>query len=135
MYRAGPPVMLSLMLAFVATAFAGPPPPPPKDGICHNIGGPRELGANCDTASVPCPVTGEDGRVWTLAAGQFFGIIVPFNTVDGGALAAHIGHGDGPIVVTIDPPLHLASTEGPHRASNVECIGTRILAQPPEPGN
>lgn len=144
MYRTVLAATLTSMLVavgfavLVSTADAGqppPPPPPPKEGICHNIGGPRGLGANCDMASVPCPVTAEDGRTFTLAPGQFYGIIVPFNTLQGGALEAHIAHGDGPIVLTIDPPLHLASTEGPHRASNVECIGTRILPQPPEPGN
>ena len=45
--------ILALMLvAFVGYAYAGPVPPP--KGICHNIGGPDELGANCDGATGEC---------------------------------------------------------------------------------
>lgn len=51
------------------------------------------------------------------------------------AIAAHIAHGDGPALLTFDPPLHLASTVQTHKASNVECMGRRVVAQPTEPGN
>jgi hypothetical protein len=103
-------------------------------GICHNIGGPRELGANCDATG--CTVDLETGGTLTVAPGQFLGIIVPFNTLSEGALNAHIKHGDGPIVgQPFDPPLHLASTGQIHLASNVECLGTRIVTQPPDHGN
>jgi hypothetical protein len=71
----------------------------------------------------------------TVVPPQFLGIIIGFNQDSGGALAAHIAHGDGPILATFDPPLHLASEIGPHRASNVECLGERIIPQPTEPGN
>ena len=70
----------------------------------------------------------------TLGPNQFLGIIIGIN-LDSNAAGAHIAHGDGPIVATFNPPLHLASVTGPHRDSNVECIGTRVFAQPPEPGN
>jgi hypothetical protein len=112
----------------------------PPVGICHNIGGPRELGANCDAPSgstppATCTVQLVEGPL-VLTENQFLGIIVPFNTTSGGALAAHIKHGDGPIVgEPFDPPLHLASTGQIHKASNVECLGERVNPQPPEPGN
>ena len=135
MFRAILAVVLSLMFVAVTApvASAGNPPPPPKAGICHNIGGPRDLGANCDMTGT-CTYTAGTGQNLTLGPNQFLGIIISFNE-DSNALAAHIAHGDGPIVATFDPALHLASTDGPHRDSNVECIGTRVFAQPPEPGN
>lgn len=132
------PAALSVGLMFIATsAFAGELPPPcdPKKEvcppICHNIGGPRDLGANCE-ATGNCSVLLEDGTTLTLGPNQFLGIVISASEQ---ALAAHIAHGDGPIVATFDPPLHLASEIGPHQASNVECLGTRVLPQPPEPGN
>jgi hypothetical protein len=76
---------------------------------------PRRLGARVaveGTAYVDADLRGAGARLRAPATGRR-------------ALEAHIAHGDGPFVLTIDPPLHLASTEGPHRASNVECIGTR----------
>jgi hypothetical protein len=96
--------------------------------LCHNIGGPRELGANFN------------GIGFVLEKNQFFGILIfssdafhfPPNEQ---ALAAHLAHGDGDADVIFDPPLHLASEVGPHNLSNVECIGTRVFEQPPEPGN
>ncbi len=115
-----------------------PPPceedcPPPADGFCHNIGGPRDLGANCDGTG-NCEVLLADGSTTLkVAEGYFLGILIPPNSP--GALAAHIAHGDGPVVATYDPPLHLASTGQVHKASNVECLGKRVLPQPPEPGN
>lgn len=131
------PLALGVSLTFISgSAFAGCDPkdpkcePPPK-GICHNIGGPRDLGANCE-ATGNCSVLLEDGTTLTLGPNQFLGIVI---SASERALAAHIAHGDGPIVATFDPPLHLASEIGPHRASNVECLGTRVLPQPPEPGN
>ena len=116
-----------------------PPPPgcdPQKEKcfICHNIGGPRDLGANCDMTGNCSYPTAEGGTV-TVLAPHFLGIIIGFNQSNAKALGAHIGHGDGFIVSTFNPPLHLASTAGPHRASNVECVGSRVLPQPPEPGN
>jgi hypothetical protein len=114
-------------------AESKPQEPPPFVAICHNIGGPRDLGANCDMTGTCTYRT--DGVDIPLGPNQFLGIIIGFKQDRGGALAAHIAHGDGPIVATFEPPLHLASEIGPHRASNVECIGERIIPQPPEPGN
>lgn len=115
----------------VGSAFAGPTTPPPSKGICHNIGGPEELGANCDQAN-QCDFTTEEGIVITVLGKQFLGIVI---NASAQALPAHIAHGDGRILATFDPPLHLASQEGPHLVSNVECLGERVLDQPPEPGN
>ena len=70
-----------------------------------------------------------------VAPNHFLGIIINFNEDNARALGAHINHGDGQIIATFDPPLHLAPTAGPHRASNVECLGERVLEQPDEPGN
>jgi hypothetical protein len=102
-------------------------------GICHNIGGPRELGANCDASG--CTVNLGGGGTLVVLEGEFLGIIVPFNTLSEGALNAHIKHGDGPILSIFDPPLHLASTGQIHLASNVECLGVRTVPQPPDQGN
>ena len=133
MYRTMLGAMLVLMLVVVVgSAYAGEPPPPPK-GICHNIGGPRELGANCDATG--CTVDLEGGGTLVVRPGQFLGIIISFNQLSAGALNAHINHGDGPVLRTFDPPLHLASTGQNHEASNVECLGTRLIEQPEEPGN
>lgn len=107
-------------------------PPPPKDVICHNIGGPRDLGANCENTG-NCTVELEGGGTIVFTnENQFLGIVVGASD---NATAAHIAHGDGPADLLFDPPLHLASVIGPHKASNVECMGTRVLPQPPEPGN
>ena len=131
---------LGLSLGILATATAPgdgeeppPPPPPPVEGFCHNIGGPRELGANCDGATGQCSFTLDTGATLTVALNHFLGIVIP--PTSEGAIAAHIAHGDGPIVTIFDPPLHLASTGQVHKASNVECLGERVLPQPPEPGN
>lgn len=70
-----------------------------------------------------------------VAPNHFLGIIINFNEDNARALGAQINHGDGQSIATFDPPLHLAPTAGPHRASNVECLGERVLEQPPEPGN
>ncbi|MGH8612045.1 MAG: hypothetical protein ACREYF_08385 [Gammaproteobacteria bacterium] len=124
---------LSLAVTFIAgPAFAGPPPTP--KGICHNIGGPRDLGANCDGTGT-CTYRTDSVDI-SVAPGNFLGIVIGGATgLPTAALAAHIAHGDGPILGTFDPPLHLASVIDPHRASNVECLGRRVLPQPPEPGN
>lgn len=116
--------------------FAGgdypPPPPPPGDVICHNIGGPRDLGANCEaTGNCSVELVGGGSIVFTNE-NQFLGIVIGASD---NAAAAHIAHGDGFAELIFDPPLHLASVIGPHRASNVECMATRIFPQPPEPGN
>ena len=143
MYRiASLTAALSLMLlaASVPPAYAcgnacHPCDPEKERCFCHNIGGPDDLGANCDMTG-NCTYPTESGDV-TVAPNRFLGIIIGFNQTNVKALGAHINHGDGPILVEFDPPLHLASTAGPHRASNVECIGERALeqVQPPEPGN
>jgi hypothetical protein len=139
MYRAVLAVVLSLTFIVVAppTSYAQCDPkhpcPPPTTGLCHNIGGPRDLGANCDMTGTCTYRT--DGVDITVVPPQFLGIIISFNQDNEAAMAAHIAHGDGPILSTFDPPLHLASEIGPHRASNVECLGTRLVPQPPEPGN
>jgi len=126
-------MLLLVLVAVVGSAYAGEPPPPPLKGICHNIGGPDELGANCDGATGSCTVTLEDGGTLIVPLNNFLGIIV--GTDSPGAIAAHIAHGDGPILLIFDPPLHLASTGQNHEASNVECLGQRVIPQPTEPGN
>jgi hypothetical protein len=108
--------------------------PPPKGVICHNIGGPRDLGANCDMTG-NCSFTTLEGITIEVTPNHFLGIIISFNQDSAGALAAHIAHGDGFVISTFDPPLHLASTGQIHQASNVECLAERIVPQPDEPGN
>jgi hypothetical protein len=138
-----------LMLGLSGAASAGdgcdptkekcPPTPPPCDptkqnctNICHNIGGPRDLGANCDMTG-NCSVLLDDGTTITVPPNKFLGIIIGAGA---NSLAAHLKHGDGFVEVTFDPALHLASTGQNHAASNVECLATRaITTQPPEPGN
>lgn len=118
------------------TALAGDKYPPPKDDlICHNIGGPRDLGANCEaTGFCTFYVVGDNGQLSTISVteNQFFGIVIGASET---AAAAHIAHGDGFVDALFDPPLHLASVVGPHQSSNVECLATRVLPQPEEPGN
>jgi hypothetical protein len=151
MYRTVVAATLTLLIVVVGFALFVPvasaqsaecnddnPCPPPCGGegqppcnICHNIGGPRELGANCDATG--CSVDLGGGQTLTVLPGQFLGIIIGKGTVN--ALAAHIAHGDGPILVTFNPPLHLASTGQQHKAANVECVGQRLVPQPPDHGN
>ena len=123
---------LSVSATLIAgTAIAGEKPP--ENGVlCHNIGGPRDLGANCE-ATGNCTYATIEGQILFLTANQFLGILVGAQGEQ--AIAAHIAHGDGFVDAIFDPPLHLASVIGPHRASNVECLATRVLPQPPEPGN
>ena len=106
---------------------------PCKFEICHNIGGPRELGANCDGTG-NCSFV-QDGQTFNVPEDHFLGIIIGFKTL-GPALRAHLNHGDGFVLQTFDPALHLASEGQNHRAANVECFAKRaITTQPPEPGN
>jgi len=107
--------------------------------LCHNIGGPRDLGANCDATG--CTFTTEEGQTITLPVGWFFGILIggpqfkaPLNLANN-SVQAHIAHGDGIALAFYDPPLHLASDIGPHKASNVDCAAIRIVPQPPDHGN
>jgi len=129
----------------LALAFSASPAPAGDDGcggkgqpackqICHNIGGPRDLGANCDMTG-NCSFTLVGGQTIDVVPNDFLGIIVGFNPESAGALAAHIAHGDGFVRVVFDPALHLASTGQIHQASNVECLAARIVPQPTEPGN
>jgi len=124
---------LSVSVTVIAgTACAGEEkPPPPKGVICHNIGGPRDLGADCDMTG-NCTFETEEGGTILVTPNNYLGIIIGASD---NAEAAHIAHGDGFANVLFDPPLHLASVIGPHRASNVECMATRIIPQPDEPGN
>jgi hypothetical protein len=104
------------------------PPPPPKGPLCHNIGGPQQLGANCDNANaslLPCALLANP-----LA---YAGIVISPNDA---SFDAHLRHGDGFALVIFSPPLHLASEGQNHQAANVECVAIRaITTQPPEPGN
>jgi hypothetical protein len=112
-----------------------PPPPCTKNctTLCHNIGGPDELGANCDGATGACSFTLDTGATIVVAANHFLGIIISAGPM---SLAAHLKHGDGFVETEFDPPLHLASTGQIHKASNVECLAERATTtQPPEPGN
>ena len=126
---------LSVSVTLVAGAVCAgekDPEPPKYDLICHNIGGPRDLGANCENTG-NCSVELEGGgNIVFTNDNQFLGILIG---ASGNAAAAHFAHGDGFADLIFDPPLHLASVIGPHRASNVECMGTRVFPQPPEPGN
>jgi hypothetical protein len=124
--------LLAAALTLVSgTAFAGGEPGH-EEVICHNIGGPNDLGANCDGTGV-CTYQLEGGSTITIAEDHFLGIVIGASE---SALAAHLAHGDGVALALFDPPLHLASEIGPHRASNVECMAERaITTQPPEPGN
>jgi len=106
--------------------------------ICHNIGGPRDLGANCDMTGT-CQFTFEDEGIQTtllVTAPHYLGIIIGFNQDSAGAMAAHLAHGDGFVITEFIPALHLASDGQNHQAANVECLAARATTtQPPEPGN
>lgn len=114
------------------------PPPPPKKLLCHNIGGPMELGANCDGATGACTFTYIDAagmsNTVTVPQNYFLGILIGASS--DGAIAAHLAHGDGFVVALYEPRLHLASTGQIHNGSSVDCMAERaITTQPPEPGN
>lgn len=124
----------AVLTLIAGSALAGdkPPPPPPRD-ICHNIGGPRDLGANCEATGNCTYLTEDGGQILTLGPNQYLGIVIGASD---NAAEAHLAHGDGFVDALFEPPLHLASVIGPHRASNVECLATRATTtQPPEPGN
>lgn len=129
--------LLTAALSVSATLIAGsacaggPNPPPEKYTLCHNIGGPRDLGANCE-ATGNCTVLLEDETLLTFSQNQFLGIVIGAGDQ---SINAHLAHGDGFVQFLFEPALHLASAIGPHRASNVECLATRFFPQPPEPGN
>jgi len=138
------------LMLFAGTSLAGeecdpktdpkcePPPPPPKELLCHNIGGPMELGANCDGATGACTFTYMDAagllNTITVPENHFLGIFIGASSE--GAIAAHLAHGDGFVTAIFEPRLHLASTGQIHKASSVDCMAERaITVQPPEPGN
>lgn len=120
---------LSISAALIAGAACAGGTTPHR--ICHNIGGPNDLGANCDGTG-NCTYAVDGGGTITVRRYQFLGILIGASD---NAAAAHIAHGDGFADAIFDPPLHLASVLGPHRASNVECIADRVIRQPPDPGN
>ena len=125
---------LSVSAILIAgSAVAGGTPEPPKDLICHNIGGPRDLGANCE-ATGNCIAFDDEGQAIVFTnEKQYLGIVIGASDQ---SAEAHFKHGDGFVELLFDPPLHLASVQGPHKASNVECMATRRDDdQPPEPGN
>ena len=118
------------------------PPPPTTKGLCHNIGGPRGLGANCDGQD-ECDLITDPHLSGLYAsalaacgaipecdpANVYAGIFVPHSDK---AIDAHIGHGDGPSLIMFDPRIH---DPLPHISANVDCFGYRLSPQPPEPGN
>ena len=116
----------------VGSAFAGGEEPPHSKALCHNIGGPRDLGANCE-ATGNCTFILPDGSTVVYTENQFLGILIGAHSAS--AILAHLAHGDGFATDTYDPPLHLASVVGPHQESNVECVANRVVPQPEEPGN
>ena len=125
--------VLSVSATMIAgSAIAGGTEPPGDKAICHNIGGPRDLGANCEATGF-CTFILPNGSTVVYTEDQFLGILIGAHTAS--AIAAHLAHGDGFAWGIYDPPLHLASVVGPHQESNVECVATRVISQPPEPGN
>lgn len=124
---------VSATLIAGAACAGGTYPPPPKDLLCHNIGGPRDLGANCEATGNCTYLTEDGGQILTLGPNQYLGIVIGAGE---NSWNAHLNHGDGYVDALFEPPLHMASVIGPHRASNVECLATRFrTTQPPEPGN
>jgi hypothetical protein len=92
------PVALGIVLTLIAgSTFANPP-----KGRCHNIGGPRDLGANCDGTGT-CTYELDGGTI-DVAPGNFLGIVIGGEKgLPTKALAAHIAHGDGRILAIFDP--------------------------------
>lgn len=125
---------LMLALPMIQMAQAGGKP---KDlGICHNIGGPDGLGANCDGDCVGldflAPAEALCGQIEACATDRIYlGIFVPHSD---NAIEAHIKHGDGPTLVLIDPDREHGQA---HDDANWDCIAYRFESneQPPEPGN
>ena len=137
MYR----VVLAIALSLAFFAVTSQPSeaqlkcdPKTQKCLCHNIGGPRDLGANCDMTGT-CTAQTDTGQDIILGPNQFLGIVIGVDPGNVNAIAAHIAHGDGTVDLLFDPPLHLASVTGPHKDSNVECLATRVIPQPTEPGN
>jgi hypothetical protein len=109
--------------------------------LCHNIGGPNALGANCDAGNCKIADIVATGDADLIAAftqalvvcGQvgcnpnniYGGIVVPFGDA---AFDAHFKHGDGFTLVTVD---RIHATQ-PHVAANVGCFAVR---HDPDPGN
>jgi hypothetical protein len=116
-------------------------PPPLTKGLCHNIGGPQGLGANCDGAD-ECEAFLEEPLLSLFRAAItvclatpgcdpddiYAGIFVPHSA---NAFDSHVAHGDGPALLTFER-LH---DPQPHISANVDCFGARVFEQPPEPGN
>lgn len=113
----------------------------PTKGLCHNIGGPNGLGANCDGAD-ECAAFLEEPLLSLFNAAiaicltipgcdpddVYAGIFVPHSD---SAFNAHVNHGDGQALLTFER-LH---DPQPHVSANVDCFGVRVFEQPPEPGN
>ena len=137
-------LFLAVTLAFAlsaSTAMAQKVPPPcnpAKDvcDLCHNIGGPNALGANCDAGNCDSILDTGDAELIAnyglavalagSAANQIYGgIVVPFGDA---AFTAHFNHGDGFTLVTFD---RVHDTQ-PHVAANVGCFAVR---HDPDPGN
>jgi hypothetical protein len=116
-----------------------PPPvcdPAKENCLCHNIGGPRALGADCDAGNCDSILDTGNAELIELygfaqalagdAAGDIYGgIVVPFSS---NAFDAHYNHGDGFTLVTFD---RIHDTQ-PHVAANVGCFAVR---HDPDPGN
>ena len=149
--------VLGLALAFSAgpapagdTTCGGPKqppcPPPPcnpakeKCDLCHNIGGPNALGANCDAGNCKLSTISAIGDsdlllqfvIALILSGSnpedndlYGGIVVPFGDA---AFDAHFNHGDGFTLVEFD---RIHDTQ-PHVAANVGCFALR---HDPDPGN
>jgi hypothetical protein len=109
--------------------------------VCHNIGGPRALGANCDAGNCTLADMVATGNADLIAAFAqalvvcsqhdcdpediYGGIVVPYADA---AYTAHYNHGDGLTLVTFD---RVHETQ-PHVAANVGCFAVR---HDPDPGN
>jgi len=125
-----------------ATAGGTPPPCDPKKqncDLCHNIGGPNALGANCDAGNCGSILLTADADLiaeYLQAVGLavvlgldpnkiYGGIVVPFGD---SAFTAHYNHGDGFTLVEFD---RIHDTQ-PHVSANVACFAVR---HDPDPGN
>jgi hypothetical protein len=112
-----------------------------KCDLCHNIGGPNALGADCDAGNCTLAIIRSTGDLDLIAAfGEalgvcsqlscdatkiYGGIVVPFGDA---AFTAHFNHGDGFTLNTFD---RIHATQ-PHVAANVGCFAVR---HDPDPGN
>ena len=105
--------------------------------LCHNIGGPNALGANCDAGNCDSILdTGNDELislyleavgacvVWDCDPDNIYaGIVVPRSD---NAIAAHARHGDGPTLVVFE---RIHDTQ-PHVSANLDCFAERVLVDP-----